>query len=237
MTEGEGPPAQLPQRERRQGERRREEREQVRLFEQLIAAEQDERRRLALFLHDGAVQSLSGIALMLDAVGHAIEEGRPEDAKQILDVALNRQRQTIQSLRDLSFNLEPVILRDQGFLPAVKALADRLGIDQSVKVEVEVEVTVGEEFVERARIALYQLIREALMQAIGRRPTSIAVTLRDGDEGGAELRVVDDGHLERRRGSAEAFEERARPLSGRVEVDRTEAGTTVVVSLPGYAIR
>ncbi len=84
---------------------------------------------------------------MLDAVGHAIEEGRPEDAKQILDGALNRQRQTIQSLRDLSFNLEPIILRDQGFLPAVKALADRLGIDESVKVELD--VAAGEEFVER----------------------------------------------------------------------------------------
>ena len=235
MTEGEGPPAPLPQGERRQGERRREERKRVRLFEQLIAAEQDERRRLALFLHDGAVQSLSGIALMLDAVGHAIEDGRPEDAKQILEGALSRQRQTIQSLRDLSFDLEPIVLRDQGFLPAVKALADRLGMDEAV--EVEIEVTVGEEFVERARVALYQLIREALMQATGRRPTTIAVTLRDSDDGGAELRVGDDGHLERRRGSAEAFEERARPLSGRVEVDRHEAGTTVVVSLPAYAIR
>ena len=235
MTEDEGPPPPPAQGERRQGERRREERERVRLFEQLIAAEQDERRRLALFLHDGAVQSLSGIALMLDAVGHAIEEGRPEDAKQILDGALKRQRETIQSLRDLSFNLEPIILRDQGFLPAVKALADRLGIDESVKVEVD--VAAGEEFVERARVALYQLIREALMQAISRRPTTIAVTLRGREDGGAELRVADDGHLERRRGSGEAFEERARPLSGHVEVDRTEAGTTVVVFLPAYAIR
>jgi len=235
LTEDEGPPPPPAQGERRQGERRREERERVRLFEQLIAAEQDERRRLALFLHDGAVQSLSGIALMLDAVGHAIEEGRPEDAKQILDGALKRQRETIQSLRDLSFNLEPIILRDQGFLPAVKALADRLGIDESVKVEVD--VAAGEEFVERARVALYQLIREALMQAISRRPTTIAVTLRGREDGGAELRVADDGHLERRRGSGEAFEERARPLSGHVEVDRTEAGTTVVVFLPAYAIR
>jgi signal transduction histidine kinase len=235
LTEDEGPPVPPAQGERRQGERRREERDRVRLFEQLIAAEQDERRRLALFLHDGAVQSLSGIALMLDAVGHAIEEGRPEDAKQILDGALNRQRQTIQSLRDLSFNLEPIILRDQGFLPAVKALADRLGIDESVKVEVD--VAAGEELVERARVALYQLIREALMQAISRRPTTIAVTLRGREDGGAELRVADDGHLERRRGSGEAFEERARPLSGHVEVDRTEAGTTVVVFLPAYAIR
>jgi len=235
LTEDEGPPTPPAQGERRQGERRREERDRVRLFEQLIAAEQDERRRLALFLHDGAVQSLSGIALMLDAVGHAIEEGRPEDAKQILDGALDRQRQTIQSLRDLSFNLEPIILRDQGFLPAVKALADRLGIDEAVKVEID--VAAGEEFVERARVALYQLIREALMQAISRRPTTIAVTLRGDEDGGAELRVADDGHLERRRGSAEAFEERARPLSRRVEVDRTKAGTAVVVFLPAYAIR
>jgi two-component system, NarL family, sensor histidine kinase UhpB len=235
LTEDEGPPTPLPQGERRHGERRREERERIRLFEQLVAAEQDERRRLALFLHDGAVQSLSGIALMLDAVGHAIEEGRPEDALQILASARDRQRQTIQSLRDLSFNLEPIVLRDEGFVAAVRALADRLGIDESVKVEVD--VAAGEAFVERARVALYQLIREALTQAVGRRPTTITVTVAEQDDGGATLRVVDDGHLERRRGSAETFEERARPLSGRVEVDRTETGTTVTVSLPDYAIR
>jgi signal transduction histidine kinase len=230
LTEGEA-----QQFERRQGERRREERERIRLFEQLVAAEQDERRRLALFLHDGAVQSLSGIALMLDAVGHAIEEGRYGDAQQVLASALDRQRQTIQSLRDLSFNLEPIVLRDQGFVPAVRALADRLGIDESVKVDVD--VAAGEELVERARVALYQLIREALGQAVGRRPTTVSVTLADLPDAGAELRVVDDGHLERRRDSAEAFEERARPLSGRVEVERTETGTTVSVLLPAYAIR
>jgi signal transduction histidine kinase len=235
LTEGDPPYSQERQGERRHGERRREERERIRLFEQLVAAEQDERRRLALFLHDGAVQSLSGIALMLDAVGHAIEEGRYEDAQQVLGSALERQRQTIQSLRDLSFNLEPVILRDQGFVPAVRALAERIGIDESVKVEVD--VAAGEELVERAQVALYQLIREALGQALGRRPTTISVTLADLADDGADLRVADDGHLERRRGSAEALEERVRPLSGRLEVERTEIGTTVSVLLPAYAIR
>jgi signal transduction histidine kinase len=224
-----------PQPERRQGERRREERDRIRLFEQLVAAEQDERRRLALFLHDGAVQSLSGIALMLDAVGHAIEEGRYDDARQVLTSALDRQRQTIQSLRDLSFNLEPIVLRDQGFIPAVRALADRLELDESVRVEVE--VSAAERLVERARVALYQLIREALSQAVGRGPKTVSVTVVDLPDGGAELRVVDDGHLERRRGSTEAFEERARPLSGRVQVDRSDEGTTVTVALPGYAVR
>jgi signal transduction histidine kinase len=226
---------QPPKLERRQGERRQEERDRIRLFEQLIVAEQDERRRLALFLHDGAVQSLSGIALMLDAVGHAIEDGRYEDAQQVLASALDRHRQTIQSLRDLSFNLEPIVLRDQGFVPAVRALADQLGIAESIKVEVD--VAAGECFAERARVALYQLIREALSQAIGRQPTTVSVKLVEVGEGDAELTVSDDGHRERRRDSAEAFEERVRPLSGKVGFDRTDAGTTVTVALPGYAIR
>jgi two-component system NarL family sensor kinase len=224
-----------PPAERRQGERRREERERIRLFEQLVAAEQDERRRLALFLHDGAVQSLSGIALMLDAVGHAIDEGRHDDARQVLTAALERHRKTIQSLRDLSFNLEPVVLRDLGFGPAVRALAERLGLDKAV--QVDVEVAAGEGLAERAQVALYQLIREALSQAVGRRPSRIAITVSDTKDGGAELTVSDDGHPERRRDSVEAFEERARPLSGRVQVDRSESGTTVVVALPEYAAR
>ncbi len=233
MTEGDAPAGQGA--ERRRGERRREERERIRLFEQLIAAEQDERRRLALFLHDGAVQSLSGIALMLDAVDHAIAEGRHDDAQRVLASARDLQRETIQSLRDLSFNLEPVVLRDQGFVPAVRALAERLGIDESVKVELD--VAAGEALAERARVALYQLIREGLTQAVARGPTTVSVTLTELPDGGAELTVTDDGHRERRRDSAETFEERARPLSGRVHVDRTDGGTKVSVALPAYAIR
>ena len=50
------------------------------LAQRLITAEQDERRRLALFLHDGPVQTLSGIALMLDAVGHEIDVGNLDAA-------------------------------------------------------------------------------------------------------------------------------------------------------------
>jgi signal transduction histidine kinase len=230
LTEEGNPPV-----ERRRGERRREERERIRLFEQLIAAEQDERRRLALFLHDGAVQSLSGIALMLDAVEHAIAEGRYESAREILSSALERQRETIQSLRDLSFNLEPVVLRDLGFVAAVRALADRLAVDDALAVELDVDL--GEELAERAQVALYQLIREALAQAVGRSPRTIAVRLGELDGGGVQLTVSDAGRAERRRGTAEAFEERARPLSGRVQIETSGRGTTVTVVLPAYTTR
>jgi two-component system, NarL family, sensor kinase len=220
--------------ERRQGERRKEERERIRQFEQRIAAEQDERRRLALELHDGAVQSLAGIALMLDAVDHAIAEGRNDEARRILASALEQHRATIHSLRDLSFNIEPVALRDQGFEPAVRELADRAG--QQRDVQVDLDVAAGGALAERAQVTFYQLIRVALDQATGRKPTRISVAVTDTADGAAQLTVADDGHPERR-DTTEAFEERARALSGKVTVDRGESGTTVTVVLPEYAAR
>src|SRR5205823_9960 len=103
-----------------------------------ITAEQDERRRLANELHDGAVQSMSGIALMLDAVGAAIDDGRLEDAKSITANALGRHRETIRSLRNLSFSLEPVVLRDQGFSPALRALAESVALANKIQIDVHV---------------------------------------------------------------------------------------------------
>jgi signal transduction histidine kinase len=220
--------------ERRQGERRKEERERIRQFEQRIAAEQDERRRLALQLHDGAVQALAGIALMLDAVDHAIAEGRNGEARRVLASALAQHRATIQSLRDLSFNIEPVALRDQGFEPAVRDLAERTGLDREVRMDVD--VAPAETLAERAQVTFYQLIRVALDQAVGRKPARISVTVADMEDGGAQLTIADDGRPERR-DTSEAFQERARALSGKVEVERGEGGTTVTVVLPEYAAR
>src|SRR6478752_6873625 len=105
------------------------------LTEQVLGAEQDERRRIALFLHDGPVQSLAGIALMLDAVAHSIDQGRGEEAKGILASALERHRATIRELRDLSFALEPVVLRDHGFRPALEALADQVGTSHRLRID------------------------------------------------------------------------------------------------------
>jgi signal transduction histidine kinase len=221
--------------ERRQGERRQEERDRARLFEQLIVAEQDERRRLALLLHDGAVQSLSGIALMLDAVGHAIEDGRYEDAQQVLANALERHRQTIQSLRDLSFNLEPVVLRDHGLSSAVAALTQDKGIEHGI--QVEIDVAAAELLGERAQAALYQIVREALEGAIRRGPPktfSVRIAHRRGDDS-LEVTIHDDAPGERRRRSIEALEERARTLHATLTFEHPDDGSTMRLVLPVYA--
>jgi signal transduction histidine kinase len=207
----------------------------ARLAEKLITAEQDERRRLALFLHDGPVQSLSGIALMLDAVVHAIDEGKLDDAKEVLTDALARHRAAIRTLRELSFNLEPVVLRDRGFTPAVQALADELGLRRQIKIEVD--VAAAEQLGEKVQAALYQIVREALDGAVRRGPpTKIEVTVNETPDGGFVTTIADDGSQERRREFFDMLAERARTLSGRLVVEQ-EAGTRIVLALPASARR
>jgi signal transduction histidine kinase len=208
--------------------------ERSRLSDQLITAEQEERRRLANELHDGAVQSLSGIALLLDAGLNSIDQGRDEEAQDIIRRALERHRTTIGQLRDLSFNLEPVVLRDQGFAMAVRALTEQIGIAHQVRVDVDVEA--GERLAERTQAALYQIIREAINQAMRRGPPeSVSVRVRETDDGGVETQISDDAPGERRRRSLEELAERARTLNGVLTVDQGEnGGTTVKVVLPPY---
>ena len=210
--------------------------EHSRLSDQLITAEQEERRRLALFLHDGPVQSMSGIALMLDGVIDAVEAGRDDEAKQVLGSALEKQRQTIRSLRDLSFELEPVVLRDQGFGPAVRALADHLGMSNSIQIDLDVEE--AEELTEHAQVAIFQIIREALHQAIRRGPpTRMSVRVAEA-AGGIEAVISDDAPGERRRASYDEIAERARSLNGRLSVDPGPSGGTVVqIIFPPYRVR
>jgi signal transduction histidine kinase len=206
------------------------------VLESLIAAEQDERRRLALFLHDGPVQQLSGIALMLDGALHSLLSDRPAEAREILDAALAQQRATIRELRDLSFALEPVVLRDHGFVPALRALADQTARSHGIELEVDTEgaAVMGD----TASIALYTILRELLDQAVRRGPPRrISISVVETADGGILASVTDDADPERRRRSLEGIEERVRQLHGTLETRSGDGETETRVTLPGHTAR
>ena len=201
--------------------------------EQVLAAEQDERRRIALFLHDGPVQSLAGVALMLDAALDFVRREKSDQAAEVLEKAMMRTRLTIGELRDLSFNLEPVVLRDHGLAMAVNALAQDRGIEHGI--QVEIDVAAAETLGERSQAALYQIVREAFEGAIRRGPPQnfsvrIVRTTRDA----LEATITDDAPGERRKRSLEVLEERARTLHASLSVEQADDGTTMRLVLPTY---
>ena len=127
------------------------------------------------------------------------------------------------------------MLRDQGFGPAVQTFAEQVGLANEIQVDVDVDA--ADALTENARVGLYQIIREAVNQAIRRGPpTRISIQVLEADDGGVEAVIADDGAGERRRATFDEIEERARTLSGRLHVEAGEDdGTAVRVVLPPYS--
>jgi signal transduction histidine kinase len=221
--------AQAQQREVERGE----------LSRRVVSAEQDERRKLSLYLHDGPLQSLSGVAMMLDAAYEDIGTGAVGDAQTVLETARERQRGVVRSLRELCFALEPWVLRDQGFVSAVSALAGEF--ERGHRVRIELDVDDADRLPPDDQVCLYQIVREAVTNAVKHaRPEHIDVVVTGAPEQGFRAVVRDDGagftsgpddglpH----HGMA-SMRERAALLSGDLRVESVPgAGTTVSVTLP-----
>lgn len=207
------------------------------LLAERILAEQEERRRLAELLHDGPVQQLSAIAQMMDATLHALRDHDGERADELLARGLELARDTARDLRALCEDLEPKTLRELGFAAAVSALARRVASRHELEIDLDVEY--ASDLGEHAQTALYQILREALEQAVRRgAPTRIEISLRQSTSGGAELVVSDDGPPERRAAVLEALAERAATLNARFTSEvHYPRGSTVRIELPPSAAR
>ena len=108
------------------------------------------------------------------------------------------------------------MLRDQGFEPALHALAEQLGTTNKIRVDLDVEAAahIGQ----TAQVAIYTIIRELLDQAVRRGPLSrISVSIHATEDGGAATTIADDAEPERRRRSFEAIEERVKQLHGTID--------------------
>ena len=216
-------------------EARDRETERSRLSDQLLTAEQEERRRLANELHDGAVQSLSGVALLLDAGLNSIGEGRSEEAQRHHRArarAPSRDDRPAARISPSTSSRSSCGTRGSG-RPCGRS-PDQIALEQHM--QVDLDVSAADRMAEKTQAALYQIIREALNQAVRRGPpTSLSVTMRETD-GGVETTIADDAPGERRRSRLEELSERARTLNGFLTVHQGESGgTTVRVVLPTYA--
>ena len=207
------------------------------LLAERILAEQEERRRLGELLHDGPVQHLSAIAQIVDAALATLRSGDEKRTDELLSRGLELARDASRELRTLCDDLEPQALSELGFTTAVEALVRRFASRHDVEIELDIEH--ADELGEHAQTALYQIVREAIDQAVRRgAPSRIEVSIRETTGGGAELVVSDDGPPERRSAVLEALAERAATLNARFSSEvQYPRGSTIRVELPPSAAR
>src|ERR1700754_2107991 len=157
-----------------------------RFAEQVIAAQENERRRVASDIHDGISQRLVSLSYHLDAARRALGEAPAEAAEQLerardlVDLTLDEARAAIGGLR-------PPVLEDLGLAGGLASLAGSLP-----EVEVTFELA-DDRLPEHVEIALYRIAQECLQNVV-KHAHATAVTLRfTVQDGSARLEVSDDG--------------------------------------------
>jgi signal transduction histidine kinase len=198
-----------------------------------LRAERDERRRLAELIHDGPVQLVAAISQMLDAAHHALAAGDVASGASIVERALAVAREASVDLREIVSGIEPDALRELGLAAAIGELAERLSARRGVTFDLD--VAAGDDLGDGAQSGLYQIVRDALDQAVRRGPpTRVTISITPA-AGGIELRITDDGAQERREAVIDALAGRAAELNGTFASETAAAGTWIAVRLPPSA--
>ena len=209
------------------------------LSRRTIQAESEVRRRVAEAIHDGPVQELIGLDMILASARKAASEGRRDQATALLDDAREVAERNIRTLRDEIVDLGPHAFQELGFATAIENCIPVW----KRRYRFEVMATI-----ERIDMPgdmagdLFRIAQEAVVNA-GRhaQAEAVSISLRTvGHE--VELRVTDNGGGFSANGPFDAGEpghlglasmrERAELLEGSLDIETSERGTRVLVRAP-----
>jgi signal transduction histidine kinase len=201
--------------------------------ERLVAAREEERRRLRRDLHDGLGPSLASLTFKLDAA-RSLFPRDPDRADALLSTTAEQMQGIVAEIRRLVYNLRPPALDQLGLALALAESARQAG-GVDVRVEAPPDLPPLPAAVE---VAAYRIAQEALTN-VARHAAAQRCTLRLWlDEGHLCLEVRDDGRGlpdEVRTGvGLHAMQERAAELGGVCTVEAGPAGTAVLARLPLY---
>ena len=202
----------------------------------LVAALEEERRRLRHDLHDGLGPTLTAITLRADAATNLLAKD-PARARELLDELRVAAGDAIAEVRQLTHGLRPLALDELGLVSAIREQA--IGVDRAGMPGPEVVVDNGLELPRlpaAVEVAAYRIATEAITNAVrhaGARHCHVRITA----DTALEVEVTDDGH-----GWAgqlipgvgiRSMRERAADLGGTLTIEPVPGGgTSVLARLP-----
>ena len=203
--------------------------------ERIVAAREEERRRLRRELHDGLGPTLTGVAFAADAAANTMDDD-PEQSRRLLTTLRHDTRAALADVRRLVDNLRPPALDELGLVEALRQRADHLawradGESVHVRLDVPEEVPTLPAAIE---VATYRIATEALTNVVRHsQATGATVRLRCNER--LELSITDDGPPNGAWAPGvglDAMRERAAELGGSFQAGPTPTGGQVVASFP-----
>lgn len=168
--------------------------ENARLIEQVgRISVLEERQRIGMDLHDGAMQSLYGLGLLLEDAAQRTGT-HPEAARTVIERSVELLNGTIAELRRYVTGLRPIRGVERPLSEALPGLAQQMGRDALLEVTIEVDPDAERDLDREQREATFYIAADALTN-IARHARAHSVHVRFGLEDGprAVLEVRDDG--------------------------------------------
>lgn len=222
-------------RERAEVALRRSRNELVALSEQLIGAQESERKRIAVELHDSVGQSLSAVKYTLERGVELLRQPRLGDPASVFELAVRRIQETAESIRSISMNLRPKILDDLGAASAVQWFCrDFAEIYPTFTITIELDVS-DSQIPDRLATVVYRSVQELLNNVAKHSDAKrVAIKLNLAEEK-LLLEVRDDGvgfakatPDSRRHGSGlRNLRERAQMTGGQFSIAQAPGGGTL----------
>lgn len=203
--------------------------------EHLVAAREEERRRLRRDLHDGLGPLLTGVALSADAAANYLQAS-PDEAADLLVSVRADSRSAIREVRRLVDDLRPPALDELGLVGALEARAAQTrhrsdGSALSATVQAPPNLPPLPAAIE---VAAYRIATEALTNAV-RHSDASQVTVRVNCDDALTVEVCDDGAAAASWAAGvgiRSMYERTAELGGRCEAGPSGDGGRVRVTLP-----
>jgi GAF domain-containing protein len=193
----------------------------------IVAATDDERRRVVRDLHDGAQQRLVHTVITLKMANHALQNDEKELPALLTD-ALAHAEQATDELRELAHGILPAVLTQGGLRAGVDALASRM------PVPVAIDVTV-DRLPAAVEATAYFVVAEALTNVAKHAHAQSASVAARIDDGTFQIQVRDDGA-----GGAVpdgtglvGLADRLAVLDGRLRIESpVDGGTLIAAAIP-----
>jgi len=164
------------------------------LSSQLLDAQENEGKRIALELHDGIGQSLTAIKFALEKEVHLCRECLPaENMKPFRDI-VQKLQQTVEDTRRISMALRPSILDDLGILSTINWFCREFQQTYS-HIHVTQDISIDASLINsRLAIVIYRIMQEAFNNvAKHARASEIEISLYKADDEDIVFKIKDNG--------------------------------------------
>lgn len=202
--------------------------------ERLVAAREEERRRLRRDLHDGLGPRLAGLTLRIETLRDRLAED--EHVAAILSDLAERTRDAVADVREVVYGLRPPALDDLGLIASVRETAAHYGADGALRITVTAPDALPP-LPAAVEVAAYRIVQEALTNVVRHSGAHRCdVTLAFDPVTRSFLVTVDDDgsgiDTEARAGvGLMSMRERAGELGGTFTVDAGSYGGTAVTAV------